>query len=980
MPPRKSVGGPSPSKGPAAAPGGEELSETRARFDLPLETPGEKLALAPVDQKSEGYQPGAPIKFYVKRMHATIDETAEDDRRAARRSLRQPPRPRKGVTLTGFVTRVAILYLAIAYFLVCPNDTSRERAVCRKIDSFSSTLQAYEPTVRPYYRRVQKKVDPYVRRGKKVAQPYLDQARPFYSTVDRTISPRVKRVYQLWLEKVYPKLVSAVKVTRSKTRPFAIKVEREYKKTLAPSVDWYSKSLRKWYTARVEPSLDRGHFIARQYGRTIGETVTPLYTRGLPLVQHHYRTHLVPFSRSTYSTTRDAYFAHAHPRLAMVSSHLESFYHSKVSPSLLRFWSKFIAPQLDKIRERIFEFKAKEAKVAALKRVEKVSDQIASEHGEENFEDFVKELRDDTYVGDTTSPVGVDSEETAPPPSYSTTNPPPPLSPEEQAALTAEKRSALEQLQSTYEREIATLGQTEHRLLVDRLADIRRRATEDIPSRFDKVLEELDEEGDKMVGKLGRYFNKVSGDDKTTLEKKVRDSDKLSEKARLRVEKMKSKVEAELEQYRLDMKLKEEAAVEEATKSVTALVAKAQEELGFGWTWLDDVTHKDWQRYHGLRKAEENLHKSFLNLQSGEIQDSTLSSLDPYALLDHYAAQPETLVSAFDAILSKITIKGQKELKGEWTGISNEAQKAYGVVGDKLANVVGHVQEQASSFAGVEHAPTNIRETMASLASAAQSSASSLASAIPTVKTPHSDSNLRNSAGFIVSEAQYRAAEAYARASQGALGAIGVEPSPTDLSQTAASVARAAQSSASVAFADVVGGAKERASEILGDASQAAVRAVGREPEPTDLRQSVTSLVNAASSAVSSVGGVASSLAKPHSDFPESARQVLQTQGGGRIKASLDSLARSASSALHDATRTKADSPIETASSLVNAAAASIDSLASPHPSFAKSTAAASVKSIVDDATATLASVTAQAKGLASGATDSIKSALHVEL
>lgn len=437
MPPRKSVGGPSPSKGPAAAPGGEELSETRARFDLPLETPGEKLALAPVDQKSEGYQPGAPIKFYVseshphpgrgacslspchlslsinsrmkrsaahllavqrlklinvlatsqvKRMHATIDETAEDDRRAARRSLRQPPRPRKGVTLTGFVTRVAILYLAIAYFLVCPNDTSRERAVCRKIDSFSSTLQAYEPTVRPYYRRVQKKVDPYVRRGKKVAQPYLDQARPFYSTVDRTISPRVKRVYQLWLEKVYPKLVSAVKVTRSKTRPFAIKVEREYKKTLAPSVDWYSKSLRKWYTARVEPSLDRGHFIARQYGRTIGETVTPLYTRGLPLVQHHYRTHLVPFSRSTYSTTRDAYFAHAHPRLAMVSSHLESFYHSKVSPSLLRFWSKFIAPQLDKIRERIFEFKAKEAKVAALKRVEKVSDQIASEHGEEDFE------------------------------------------------------------------------------------------------------------------------------------------------------------------------------------------------------------------------------------------------------------------------------------------------------------------------------------------------------------------------------------------------------------------------------------------------------------------------------------------------------------------------------------------------------------------------------------------------------------------
>jgi len=41
---------------------------------------------------------------------------------------------------------------------------------------------------------------------------------------------------------------------------------------------------------------------------------------------------------------------------------------------------------LDKIRERIFEFKAKEARVAAMKKVEKVSDEIAHQHGEEDFE------------------------------------------------------------------------------------------------------------------------------------------------------------------------------------------------------------------------------------------------------------------------------------------------------------------------------------------------------------------------------------------------------------------------------------------------------------------------------------------------------------------------------------------------------------------------------------------------------------------
>ncbi|GAA5985721.1 hypothetical protein JCM5350_007469 [Sporobolomyces pararoseus] len=968
MPPRKSVGGNSPIK--AAAP----LDGT-ARFDLPRETKEEKLALAPVDQKKEVYQPGAPIKFYVKRMQTTIDERAESERRAARRSLRQPPRPRKGITLTGFFTRVGILYLAIAYFLVCPTDSTRERAVCRKIDSFSSTLRSYEPTIRPYYQTVQKKTQPYIQRGRRISQPYVDKAKPYYSHIDKTLSPRIKHLQQFYLESMYPKLVSAVKSIRSRTRPFAVKVEREYKKTLAPSVDWYSKSLQKWYTSRVEPSLNQVYLVIRQYTLTVFDTVSPIYTRGVPLAKHHYRKTLVPFSRSTYSSTRKAYFSHVHPQLSIVSSHLQNFYLKKISPTLLRFWSKFIAPQLDKIRERIFEFKAKEARVAAVKRMEKVSDEIAQQHGEDDFEDFVKELRDDTYVGETASPVVVNTRETVPPPVYSTSIPPPP-SPEEQAKITAEKRAALELLQSTYEREIATLGQTEQRLLIERIAEIRRQALKDIPARFDAVLEALDEEGDKMVGKLGRYFNKVSGDEKADVEEKVKEADKLSQKAQLRVEKTKRKAEEEIEQYKLNLKLKEEDAVEEAKKSVSTLVEKAQEELGFGWTWLDDVTHKDWQRYHGLRKAEENLHTSFSNLQAGDIRDSTLSTLDPYSLLDKYAKQPDSFVSTFASILTKIKVKGQKELKGEWTGVANEAQKASQVVGDKIGDVVGRVKAQASSAIGVEPEPSNIRETMAALASSAQASASSLANALPTIKTPHSDSNVAHAAGFIVSEAQYRAAEAYARASQEGLRAVGIEPSPTDLSQSVTSLANAAQSTGSSVYSEVVGGVKRQ----VGDASQAVVRAVGGEPEPTNLQQSATSLVNVVSTVLSSATSAVSSLAQPHSDFSNSPSIAIPTVGGLKIKSSLDSLARSASSALHDATRTTAEGLGETASSLVAAATESINSLASPHPSYCKSTAAASINSFVKDASKTVTSATAQVKSVAQEATRGVKSALHVEL
>ncbi|GAA5933436.1 uncharacterized protein JCM15063_001313 [Sporobolomyces koalae] len=1033
MPPRKSVGSnkSTPEKVREQAP---ELNETPARFDLPRGDADQNLALAPVDQQKAVYQPGAPIKFFdeeVNRMHVALEQKAEDERRAARRALRQPPRPRRGITLTGFLTRVAIVYIAIAYLLVCPHDSTRERAVCRRLDDVSNRLRLYEPAVRPYYRKAHRRLDPYIRRTRTAAQPYVDRVKPHYSRVAQTVSPAINRAYRFYLDQVYPRLVASVKSVQQRTKPFSHKLAKQYRKTLAPSVDWYSESLRKWYIARVEPKLDQFVIAARQYAATVSSTISPVYTRGVPLAQHHYYTHLVPFSRSTYSTTRDTYFSHVHPRVATTSTGLVKLYKTRVAPPLLRFWSKFIAPQLDKIRERIFEFKAKEARVAATKRVEKVSDDLAQQHGEADFADYVKELRDDTYVGQTADPVVV-QEQTSAPRVYSTSIPPPPPSREEQAALTAEKRAALETLQSTYEREIAALGRTEQTLLIQRLAELRQQALDDIPARFDPVLESLDEEGDKMVGKLGRYFSKASADEKTSVEAKVAASDRLNEQARVKVDAMKVKIEEEMRQYRAGLVTREEKAVDEAKKSVSTLVAKAQEELGFGWTWLDDVTHKDWQRYHGLRKAEENLFKSFSDLQSGGIRDSTLSALHPDALLNKYAEQPAALVQAFLSVLAKITNKGQKEIKGDWTGAASEAQRAYAAVGDKVAAMTERVKEQASSVAGVEPQPTNLRETMAAMATSAQLSASSLASvarqAMPTIDTPHSSANFRQSAGFVVSEAQLKAAEAVARASQEALRAVGIQPSPTDLSQSAESVARAVQSSAASIVSTVVtdvpasistainhaaetasslassvsslaaphssfatavpasirlGSAAREAQEqirsAVGDISQGAIRALGGEPKPTDLHQTATSLASAVSKSLSSASSVASSLAQPHSDFAKSA--VVPSSASGRgVRASMESLASSVSSAVHDATRTTAEGLRETAASLSSVAAESLQSINAPHSSYSKSIAAASVKRAMDEATGVIASATAQAKSVAHEARESAKSALHIEL
>ncbi|BGP25809.1 transcription factor hoxa13 [Rhodotorula toruloides] len=881
MPPRSSLGAQPglPTYLPASQSAGRNNQQQQARRVSDGRSDQRSVVAGPSRTPSSAYEPGAPIKFYdeeVKKMHDELDKRAPEERVAARQAMRSPStrRRKRGVTWTGFFLRVAAAYVLIAYFFVCPNGTS-DRAICRGLDSVGDRLRRYEPHVRPYVQTAQRKLEPYVAEVERHTKPYVDVVRPHYHRADRLVRPHVSTAYRFVRLSVYPAILRAVRYSQAATQPIMTKLRKQYVKTLEPSVEWYSDSLGKWYAAHIEPHITRYSFLVRKHSQTAYDAFSPVWETGVPRARHHWRTHLVPFSRRAYSTSRKTYTMHVHPRAVTVGGHTARFYRSKILPTLHRFWSKFIAPQLDKIRERIFEYKAKKAKLEAVQRVEKVSEEIAEERGEKDLNDFIKDLRDDKIAADASPAIFAEEA----PPAYSASVPPPPPSASEAAALRAEKRAALETLQSTYEKEIAALGQTEHRLLVERLVDIRQRAIEDIPARFEPALEKLDEEGDAMVGKLGKYFARVGADEETPVEEKINDSEDLCAKAERRVRKTAEAIKKEVEEYRVDLEMRERAAVEKAQQAVGELVSKAQDNLGTGWTWLDGVTAKDWQRYHGLRRAEENLDKNFAALQTGAIKEPALADLRPYSLLDQYHESPDNLVAAFEKILHKIKVKGQRELKGEWQGVVPEAQAAYEAVTGKIAAVVDDLKVSASSVAGYERKPTNVAQSMSSLAKAAQASASSLAAeavkALPTIEARH--------------EYLEAVKSAYGDASQQVLRAAGVEPSPTNFRQSASSLAHAASESAATAYAE---------------ASQSALRALGKEPSPTDLAQSMTSIANVASASA------ASAYSQVMSDYP----------------ASISSALAAATQAVDRA----ADDALSSASSLAASAASVVSSLAAP--------------------------------------------------
>lgn len=172
-------------------------------------------------------------------------------------------------------------------------------------------------------------------------------------------------------------------------------------------------------------------------------------------------------------------------------------------------------------------------------------------------------------------------------------------SPEEQLAQTAAKRLELETLRDTYEKEIARLGHEQHDLLLNELIEIKGTALKESEERFKKVLERVDEEGDKMLGRLTKYFERLASPASAgkSDEDKIIESNYLALKAVGKVRgKMLAESLAEVEQFRQELEQQEIMAVERASTTVKTLVSTAQEQLGFGWTWLDDVTHADWQR------------------------------------------------------------------------------------------------------------------------------------------------------------------------------------------------------------------------------------------------------------------------------------------------------------------------------------------------------------------------------------------------
>lgn len=160
----------------------------------------------------------------------------------------------------------------------------------------------------------------------------------------------------------------------------------------------------------------------------------------------------------------------------------------------------------------------------------------------------------------------------------------------------AQHRAALEALQAQYEKELAAYGQRESDMLYDRLRSIRSSAVQDIKRRFDSPLTSLEEEGDKQIGKLGKYFDRASNDKKKSIDDKLNGADALVEAAVKDVKAVSTNIAVEVENYRVSVRESQDKAIETAVAAIRDFASSAKEDLLTQWTELDDAVPSDAKR------------------------------------------------------------------------------------------------------------------------------------------------------------------------------------------------------------------------------------------------------------------------------------------------------------------------------------------------------------------------------------------------
>jgi hypothetical protein len=294
------------------------------------------------------------------------------------------------------------------------------------------------------------------------------------------------------------------------------------------------------------------------------------------------------------------------------------------------------------------------------------------------------------------------------------------------------------------------------------------------------------------------------------------------------------------------------------------------------------VTAKDWTRYHTLGAAEGAWHYQLSALKNGTIKHSSLDkTLSVANALEALKVELNAVSDEAETRLAAVQSMGEKRIRGQFTGIKDAVQQGQEKIVGAFEGATDYVKGAESTVT-----PTDVQGTVSSVYSEASASAESLYSAA-TDNAGNAYAAVASGAADVLSTVTSGAEDAYSTVSVGAehvLSEISSVVLPTNV-------------------AKALDDAQSSLSSGLGAASQSLFKLAGVQPSPTDASQSASSLLAQATAYLVDVRDSAESVFSSYAvEATNSARslaglEATPTDAAGTVSSAYSVASESAASA-----------------------------------------------------------------------------------
>lgn len=437
-----------------------------------------------------------------------------------------------------------------------------------------------EPYVTPYY-------DTY-------AAPYVDQARPYVEVFNQQVYTPASNVAKFGYEKYGAP-------AWQQARTFS---EAQWKAQVTPRLEAAQVQAHQLYLAQVDPYVQQGVSLVSPYCQKANVVAQAVYWN--QLVPFYTRSQ--PFIGKTYSTGQQVLTTHVMPGARYTWSSVVYFANSSLWPHVTGLYSEQVEPQLVKIGQRLASYREGKrlravveemdryglpTKVTCMKHLLTLNDSSSSAQ----------------TVSSTVTTAKVEPRASA---STSTSTTSTPGTPSAKPTLSAEEQS--KQARARIESDLQRWQ--------EKFAKAADKGIEDLEERIEDIVSALIANSANSHGEsLSTALQAVSAEKISSIKERINElaaalpekdapeeeeeaSDKLLTDIRTAAVSVRDRAHA-LRQWSLsfdeELVRRVSAAINSTLDVLDSIRDLGLQEIGTRWAWMDDVTYKDWAKYHALK-------------------------------------------------------------------------------------------------------------------------------------------------------------------------------------------------------------------------------------------------------------------------------------------------------------------------------------------------------------------------------------------